>query len=178
MTAAAAWDDLREQFKCSSMTTRCIVSKTPLKAILLSITFAWVGSFAAARSAQEARSPSEATPKPRGPRVTNQRPAQPTSRTVPQCSLTATQLEERRDELLPGFLDRAESVTDMRHGVRMRFAHRPGLVTELAALIEQEQTCCSFLSFRLITTEGAGPVTLEVRGPRGTSDLLRKLRRT
>lgn len=85
-------------------------------------------------------------------------------------------LKARRAELLPGLFDRAESVTDIPHGVRMRFAHEPGLVTELAALIEKEQACCSFLRFRLITTEGGGPVSLEVRGPRGTAKLIRTLR--
>ena len=97
---------------------------------------------------------------------------------APACSLSPEQLAARREELLPGFLDRAESVTEIRHGVRLSFARRPGLVTELAALIEQEHDCCSFLSFRLITSGDEGPVTLEVRGPRGTSELIRKLQQS
>ena len=47
---------------------------------------------------------------------------------------------------------------------------------EIATLIEKEQACCSFLRFRLMTTEGGGPISLEVRGPRGTTKLLRTLR--
>jgi hypothetical protein len=91
------------------------------------------------------------------------------------CSLTPSQLRERRKELLDLF-QRAERVEDIPNGLRFRFVHRPGLVTELAAVIEKERVCCSFLSFRLITEKGEGPITLEVSGPSGTAEMLRKFR--
>jgi hypothetical protein len=94
----------------------------------------------------------------------------------PACSLTPGELDARRDELLPALLDRATSVRRLRHGVRLTFDRSPGLVTDLATIIENERQCCSFLRFRLVTAEGAGHVVLEVRGPRGTARLLEKLR--
>jgi hypothetical protein len=100
-------------------------------------------------------------------------PAVPTELT---CSLTPNQLSERRKELLRLF-QRAERVEDISNGLRFRFAHRPGLVTELAAVIERERVCCSFLSFRLITDGGEGQVTFEVSGPAGTAEMLRQFRR-
>lgn len=99
----------------------------------------------------------------------------PAGSQAPACSLSAEQLKAQRAELLPGFFERAMGVTTIRNGLRLDFHHRPGLVTELAALIEREQVCCGFLRFRLITTEGGGPVSLEVRGPRGTAKLLKAL---
>lgn len=91
------------------------------------------------------------------------------------CTLTSDQLSAQRKQLLPNLFQRAEQVEDIPNGLRFRFAHRPGLVTELAAIIEKERVCCSFLSFRLITEKGEGPITLEVSGPPGTAEMLRKL---
>lgn len=91
------------------------------------------------------------------------------------CSLTPGELNVQRKQLIPGLFQRAEKIEDITNGLRFRFAHKPKLVTELAALIEKERVCCSFLSFRLITEKGEGPITLEVTGPPGTAEKLRKL---
>ena len=159
-----------------------MVPRTAPPTTMLLIVLALLGSSTVSPAAEPSfQRRSDAEPAPGSTRLTDARAVHPAAATTPRkigpaCSLSPAQLEARRDELLPGFIERAENVTEIRHGMRLRFTHQPGLITELAALIEQEQTCCSFLSFRLITSEGAGPVTLEVRGPRGTTDLLRKLR--
>ena len=91
------------------------------------------------------------------------------------CRLTPQQLAERHAQLLPGLFARADQVTDIPNGRRLRFLHRPGLVLELAKVIEQERECCTFLRFHLATEPAAGPVTLDVTGPPGTAELLRQL---
>jgi hypothetical protein len=91
------------------------------------------------------------------------------------CSLTPDQLDAQREQLLPGLFKKAERVEEITDGLRFMFAHKSGLVSELAAVIEKERVCCSFLSFRLITEKGEGPITLEVSGPAGTAEMLRKL---
>jgi hypothetical protein len=91
------------------------------------------------------------------------------------CRLTPDELNTQRKQLIPGLFQRAERVEDIPTGLRFRFSHQPKLVTDLAALIEKERVCCSFLSFRLITEKGEGPITLEVTGPPGTAEMLRKL---
>ena len=91
------------------------------------------------------------------------------------CSLTPEQLAVRRQELIPGLFKRAEQVNDIPSGIRFRFAAEPGLLTDLARVIEQEQDCCSFLRFELTTEPSAGPITLDVTGPPGTGEMLRKL---
>jgi hypothetical protein len=90
------------------------------------------------------------------------------------CSLTPEELEAQREQLIPGLFGRAEKVEDIPGGLRFRFRHKPQLVAELAAVIERERVCCSFLSFRLVAEKGEGPVTLEVTGPAGTAGKLRK----
>jgi hypothetical protein len=93
----------------------------------------------------------------------------------PICSLSPEQLQQRRQVLIPGLLKRADQVTSLDDGFRLRFAYRDGLLAELARVIEQEQTCCSFLRFRLSVEPGAGPITFEVTGPPGTGQMLRSL---
>ncbi|BCM92684.1 hypothetical protein IAD21_04566 [Abditibacteriota bacterium] len=90
------------------------------------------------------------------------------------CTLTAEQLREGRGDLLPGLMERADEVSELKNGVQLRFAPRPGLLVELAGVIEREQTCCQFLSFRLEVAPQAA-VVLEVTGPEGTRELLRSL---
>jgi hypothetical protein len=91
------------------------------------------------------------------------------------CTLTPGELASRREQLLPGLMERAEEVTDIEDGLRMRFESRPGLLAELVGVIDQERTCCSFLRFHLTAAPGTGPVTFEVTGPPGTREMFRAL---
>ncbi|MDB5296621.1 MAG: uncharacterized protein JWO31_2604 [Phycisphaerales bacterium] len=91
------------------------------------------------------------------------------------CKLSPEQLAARRTDLIPGLFGRAERVTDLPDGLRFVFENRPGLIADLAMVVEREQDCCSFLAFRLATEPNAGPVTLDVTGPAGTAEMLRKL---
>jgi hypothetical protein len=95
--------------------------------------------------------------------------------TGPACSLSSDQLRERRQELLPGLFRRADDVSDMPNGLRLRFAAKPGLLAELACIIEQEQTCCGFLQFHIAVEAGNGPITFDVTGPSVTREMLRAL---
>jgi hypothetical protein len=92
-----------------------------------------------------------------------------------KCSRTPDQLAAERDQLLPGLFRRAGRVADITDGLRFRFTHSPGLVADLAAVIEKERACCPFLTFRLVAEAGEGPIMLEVSGPPGTGEMLRKL---
>jgi hypothetical protein len=91
------------------------------------------------------------------------------------CTLSPQELRHRRDELLPMLLKRARQVEDLENGLRFHFAACPGLLGELARIIEQEQVCCSFLRFQISIEPGAGAITLEVTGPAGTREMLREL---
>lgn len=91
------------------------------------------------------------------------------------CKLSPEQLAARRKQLIPGLFERAERVSDVENGLRFTFANRPGLLADLARLIEREQDCCRFLRFGLTAEPHAGPVTLEVTGPAGTAEVLRNL---
>jgi hypothetical protein len=98
-----------------------------------------------------------------------------TSSSSPSCNLSPAQLQERRNALIPGLLKKADNVTDVAHGLRLQFSHRPGLLAELTRVIEAEQTCCSFLRFQVSIEPSAGPITFEITGPPGTREMLRSL---
>ncbi len=91
------------------------------------------------------------------------------------CKLSPAQLAARRHELIPGLFQRAQKVKDIPGGLCFQFASKPGLLTDLARIMEQEQDCCSFLRIQLTMEASEGPITFEVTGPQGTAEMLRKL---
>lgn len=109
------------------------------------------------------------------PAVTTNAPSTTETTTGPVCSLSPKELNARRQELLPGLIKRADQVTDIDDGLALRFASRPGLMTELCTIVEMERTCCSFLKFSIEVAAHGGAITFTVSGPKGTRDMLRAL---
>jgi hypothetical protein len=102
----------------------------------------------------------------------------PTEDTVPaplSCSLTPEDLRNRRDALLPGLIHRADKVTHLDNGLRLEFKTKPGVLTDIARIMEQERACCTFLRFNLTTEPEDGPIIFDVTGPKGTREVLRSL---
>ena len=91
------------------------------------------------------------------------------------CTLTAAQLAEKRTTLIPGLLQRAVEVSELPNGIRLRFETQPGLIEDLAKVMEQERECCRFLRFELRADPAGGPIVLEITGPEGTGEMLRGL---
>jgi hypothetical protein len=91
------------------------------------------------------------------------------------CKLSPTELAARRQQLIPGLFQRAQKVEDIPSGLRFHFASAPGLLPDLARIMQQEQDCCSFLRIQLTMEPSEGPVTFDVTGPDGTAAMLRKL---
>jgi hypothetical protein len=91
------------------------------------------------------------------------------------CKLSPAQLAARRHELIPGLFQRAKKVDDIPNGLRFHLASAPGLLSDLARIMEREQDCCSFLRIQLTMEASEGPVTFDVTGPERTGDMLRKL---
>lgn len=99
----------------------------------------------------------------------------PVAAVGPACELSPDQLAKRRLQLIPGLFQRAQQVEDISNGLRFTFTSEPGLLADLAKIMEQERDCCSFLRIQLTMEPSEGPVTLEVTGPEGTGEMLRKL---
>ncbi len=94
------------------------------------------------------------------------------------CTLTPSELDDRKEWLLLGLLAKAVSRKAVPGGVRWRFDAGDGIVPQVAAVIEAERRCCRFLDFRLEVEAGDGPVWFEVTGPEGTAEFLSSLLQT
>jgi len=84
------------------------------------------------------------------------------------CTLTPIELANRRNDLLPGFLSRADIQETIPEGFRWSFSETDGLLHNVVSVIEAERRCCRFLRFRLTLEPDGGPLRLEVTGPEGS----------
>jgi hypothetical protein len=91
------------------------------------------------------------------------------------CTLTPSELAARRGGLLPGLAARAAFSAPVEGGRSWRFDRAPGLLADIAAVVEAEHGCCRFLRFALAVEPGDGPVALTVTGPEGTAEFLESL---
>lgn len=87
------------------------------------------------------------------------------------CSLTSVELYQRR-EVLAALRARCAEVRPIENGLRLRFEAAPGVLADIARVIDLERQCCRFLQFRLDVLPEGGPILLELAGPEGTGDLL------
>lgn len=87
------------------------------------------------------------------------------------CSLTSTELDQRR-EVLAALRARCTEVRSIKNGLQLHFEAAPGVLADVARVIDLERQCCRFLHFRLDVLPDGGPITLELTGPEGTADFL------
>ena len=90
------------------------------------------------------------------------------------CTLTAAELQERRDGLLPGLLGRALARHPVANGYLWVLAPADDL-SAVSPVIDTERRCCRFLRFALTAEPDGGPISLEVTGPPGTREFLDQL---
>jgi hypothetical protein len=81
-------------------------------------------------------------------------------------------LRARREGVLATLIGRAESRGALPEGLRLQFSPVGETLSTIAAVIEAERECCRFLRFRLTVEPDAGPIVLELTGPRGTAEFL------
>src|SRR5262245_65936941 len=91
------------------------------------------------------------------------------------CTLLPNERQQRREQLFERVLGRALEHRPLDDGYAARFEPAPGVVEELARLIELERECCAFLTFRLTVEPGGGPIWLELTGPEGTKTFLESM---
>ena len=81
------------------------------------------------------------------------------------CTLTAEQLRQRRDALLPGLAERADHIELLDNGARLQFTATPTLLHDIVAVVDAERQCCQFLTFELAIAANGGPITLTISAP-------------
>jgi hypothetical protein len=91
------------------------------------------------------------------------------------CSLSATDFQSQRGDLMSGLLSAAVACHEIDNGYRFTFAAADGTLTRIVHVLEQERRCCRFLRFELTVEPDLGPIRLDVTGPNGTAEFLRAL---
>ena len=88
------------------------------------------------------------------------------------CSLSNSDLAERRRELTGEVFGGVLGVEDLEDGYEFVFPGSVGWATRLVELINAERACCPFFAFELRFEPGGGPILLRVRGPEGTKEFV------
>jgi len=88
------------------------------------------------------------------------------------CSLTNSELQERRKEVLLQAKTAMIGVKETESGFIYHFSSSSERIAALGNLIALEHQCCPFLSFRLTVEPEEAPVSLELSGPQGTKEFL------
>jgi hypothetical protein len=88
------------------------------------------------------------------------------------CSLTSSELQERRRTVLEKLRGAVLEVKELADGFAYSFTSEGDCFKELAGMIDLEHQCCPFLQFRVTVAAGKGPISLEITGPEGTNDFL------
>ena len=88
------------------------------------------------------------------------------------CSLTNSDLQQRRRGVLHAVLSAVVEVKELEDGYAYSFPPQGERLTELAQLVDLERQCCPFLRFCLTVEPDNGPIWLEMTGPEGTKEFL------
>jgi hypothetical protein len=81
------------------------------------------------------------------------------------CTLTDSELRERRRTILESVRSAALDVTPLPLGYSYRFNPTSDVLAQLARLVNLERQCCPFLTFRITVDAGQQPLRLDITGP-------------
>ncbi|MGA7848946.1 MAG: hypothetical protein WCA13_07535 [Terriglobales bacterium] len=81
------------------------------------------------------------------------------------CTLTETEMRERRRTILDAFRGATLNVTSLPLGYVYRFEPTSEILTQLARLVDLERQCCPFLTFKIVIEAGNRSICLEITGP-------------
>ena len=90
------------------------------------------------------------------------------------CTLTNSELVERKKRLLPAIQPFIEDIKELENGYLFRFPNDDDLLPQLLELIKLESRCCSFLEFNLNVEANKGPVWLQFTGQKGVKEFLKE----
>jgi hypothetical protein len=88
------------------------------------------------------------------------------------CSLTDSELQERRRGVLHQVRSAVLEVRELENGYAYCFASEGERLLELAQLVDLERQCCPFIRFCVTVESDNGPIWLEITGPEGTKEFL------
>ena len=91
------------------------------------------------------------------------------------CTLGPDALKARKAGLLPSVARLSMRTVKIADGYRFEFAPETETLRLIANMIDAERLCCRFLRFALTVEPNAGPIWLEVTGPKGAQEFVEAL---
>ena len=86
------------------------------------------------------------------------------------CTLSASEIRERLDELRPRMLDLITTVQETDDGYTIGFA--PGSIDTVREFVAFESKCCGFMTYTIDDSSGR-VIWLGLSGPEGTKEFVR-----
>ena len=91
------------------------------------------------------------------------------------CRLQPKEFRQREETLLAALAAAVRETRPLADGYALLLAPDEKNLRLAAEIITAESLCCPFLEFRLTMAQDRGALALELRGPAGTTALLREL---
>lgn len=90
------------------------------------------------------------------------------------CTLTNSELVERKRTLLPAIRPFIEDIKELENGYLIQSPNDDDLLPKLLEVIDLESRCCSFIEFNLKIDANNGPIWLQLTGQKSTKEFIRK----
>lgn len=88
------------------------------------------------------------------------------------CTLSAADLDTRRDEVTDSIFQQAEARQELADGYQFRFSGSDEWADRLLDFVKFERRCCAFFKFELAFEPNQGHIWLTLRGGEGVKDFL------
>lgn len=88
------------------------------------------------------------------------------------CTLTSSDLVNRRKELQEVFCGGVQEVVRLDDGIALRLPASREWLERASQLVAFERECCPFMLFEIRAEPERGPIWLGLRGPEGTAEFL------
>lgn len=88
------------------------------------------------------------------------------------CRLTDEEQGRRREELASKLFSGCKVTNELDDGYEFAFPGEANWAEKLMSFILSERECCPFFIFELIFDPEGGEISLRIRGPEGTKELL------
>lgn len=91
------------------------------------------------------------------------------------CTLDEATLAARREGDIATFLATVTETRELPDGYELTLPGDPATIRNLTEFIINERNCCRFFTFETAFAPNAGDITLRLRGPEGTKQLLTEM---
>ncbi|HRK04716.1 MAG TPA: hypothetical protein PLW14_06415 [Chlorobiota bacterium] len=94
-------------------------------------------------------------------------PATKDTDSVLACTLTSSELQQRKETVLASLKKAVLERKELQDGFTFRFDGKDDMLDQLTEFVKSERSCCSFFKFRLTIDGNSKSIWLDITGPEG-----------